>query len=338
MPLVAHSDLPTYGRLHQSGCEILAPGGSACLKSPQVRVGLLNMMPDAALAVTERQFIGLVGRNKQNALFHIHVFSLPYLPRSPGARAYIERYYTSFAEVRRIGLDALIITGANVSNPALEIEPFWRPLQEVIDWAADGVSSILCSCLATHALLKHLHGIGRHRLPRKLWGVYGHRVRIREHPLLAGIQTGFHVPHSRFNEVRSDEIESAGLTVLADSDVAGVHLAVSADQSGIVYFQGHPEYDVNSLLKEYKREVSRFLRGEIDMQPPFPENYFTGQAQCILDSYVTQAVEAGKKGRPIPSFPEEELAPLLANSWGEASQSVFNNWLRMICRMARSGR
>ena len=217
--------------------------------APEIRIGLLNMMPDAALAAAELQFMRLIGRSTLNARFFTHVFSLPYLRRSPAARAYIERHYTTFAEVRKTGLDALIITGANVSNPTLEIEPFWRPLQEVIDWAADAVSSTLCSCLATHALLKHLHGIDRHRLPRKLWGVYSHRARDRRHPLLQGIESDFPVPHSRFNDVRADEIEAAGLSVLADSETAGVHLAVSADQRGIVFFQGHPEYQAITLLK-----------------------------------------------------------------------------------------
>lgn len=338
MPLVAHTDLPTFGRLRQSGCEILAPGRGVRPAAPEIHVGLLNMMPDAALAVTERQFMGLVGRSTQNAHFHIHVFSLPYLARSAATQAYIDRYYTSFAEVRRAGLHALIISGANVSNPALEIEPFWRPLQEVIEWATESVASILCSCLATHALLKHLHGIDRHRLPRKLWGVYSHGARNGTHPLLEGIEGEFHVPHSRFNEVRRDEIEAAGLSVLAESDDAGVHLAVSADQSGIVYFQGHPEYDERSLLKEYKRELSRFLNGEIGSQPPYPENYLSARAQGLLEPYLAQAIDARDRGGPIPSFPEEKLAPHLESSWGDAGQVVFNNWLGLVERMARSGR
>ena len=183
MPLVAHTDLPTYDRLRRSGCEILAPGGAAHAAAPEIHVGLLNMMPDAALAVTERQFMGLVGRSERNARFSTSTF-FPFRTclAAPARRRISIRYYTSFAEVRRRGLHALIITGANVSNPALEIEPFWRPLQDVIDWAAHSVSSILCSCLATHALLKQLHGIDRHRLPRKMWGVYGHRVRDRQPP------------------------------------------------------------------------------------------------------------------------------------------------------------
>ena len=337
MPLVTHTSLPTYEKLRRSGCEVLAPEDGARSSAPEIRIGLLNMMPDAALAAVELQFMRLIGRSTLDARFFTHVFSLPYLRRSPAARAYIERHYETFAEVRRTGLDALIITGANVSNPTLEIEPFWRPLQEVIDWAGDAVSSTLCSCLATHALLKHLHGIDRHRLPRKLWGVYSHRARDRRHPLLKGIESDFPVPHSRFNDVRADEIEAAGLSVLADSETAGVHLAVSADQRGIVFFQGHPEYQAITLLKEYKREVLRYLNREIDARPPFPENYFSVPARHMLNRHVAQALEARDGGGPIPRFPEDELAPGLENRWADAGQVVFNNWLGIVERMARPG-
>ena len=94
-----------------------------------------------------------------------------------------------------------------------------------------------------------------------------------------GINTRFDVPHSRWNEVTHDELTAAGLRVLVDSDEAGVHMAVSPDQFRIVYFQGHPEYDYNSLLKEYKREVSRYLDDEVDAAPPDPEHYFSTQAR-----------------------------------------------------------
>ena len=330
MPLVAHTDLPTYDRLRRSGCEILAPDSGAFSAAPEIHLGLLNMMPDAALTVTERQFMGLVGTSTQEARFHVHVFSLPYLPRGAQAQGYIERHYSRFAEIRERGLDALIITGANVSNPALEIEPFWRPLQDVIGWAVDAVSSILCSCLATHALLKQRYGIDRHPLPRKLWGVYRHRVRQPDHPLLNGVGTVFNVPHSRFNEVRADEIRAAGLSVLAESDTAGVHLAVSSDLCGMVFLQGHPEYDATSLLKEYKREAGRFLKQEIESLPPYPENYFPPAARPLLDRHRAQATEARAKGGAVPSFPEEEITPLVENNWGEAGRKVFHNWLQSI--------
>jgi homoserine O-succinyltransferase/O-acetyltransferase len=168
---------------------------------------------------------------------------LPGLPREDDALAYIERYYSRFEDLREQGLDALIITGANVANPALDQEPFWDPLMEVVDWARSHVASTLCSCLATHAMLKHLL---RHRAPTPAGKALG---RLQPppvgagHPLLRDINTRFDVPHSRYNDISRAQLEAAGLTVLAESADGGVHMAVSPDQFRLIYFQGHPEYD-----------------------------------------------------------------------------------------------
>src|SRR5690606_33306160 len=142
-----------------------------------------NMMPDAALEATERQFIRLVGNCNRIAQFYVYPFSLPGLPRGSDAQDYIEQNYCRFETLQQEGLDALIITGANVVNPDLSQEAFWKPLTEVMDWAEENVSSVLCSCLATHDILKYRHGIDRQPLPEKQLGVYMHRVSHSHHQL-----------------------------------------------------------------------------------------------------------------------------------------------------------
>ena len=338
MPLVAHTNLPTFDRLRQGGYDILTLDRAMSQDIRELHIGLLNMMPDAALTVTEQQYMRLVGNCNQIVQFYIHPFSVPGLPRSAEAAAYIDTYYAAFEELREAGLDALIISGANVTQPSLELEPFWTPLKEVIEWAADNVTSILCSCLATHALVKQLYQIDRHQLPRKQWGVYSHRVRNRAHPLLQGINTRFDVPHSRWNEVTQDELTGAGLRVLVDSDEAGVHMAVSPDQFRIVYFQGHPEYDYNSLLKEYKRETLRYLNDEIDDSPPNPENYFSAKAADLAASHLRRADLAKAHGKPLPDFPEAAFEPHLDNTWGDTGKAIFNNWLGLVYRLTHPDR
>jgi homoserine O-succinyltransferase len=184
MPLVAHNELPTFARLQERGQEVLSLDRARGQDIRELHIGLLNMMPDAALAATEQQFIRLVGGSNQIAQFYVYPFSLPSLNRSTAAVEHINKYYADFAELQRSGLDALIISGANVANPSLDQEPFWEPLLEVVQWAKDNVASILCSCLASHALVKAGHGIDRRRLPRKQWGVYSHRLSAPGHPLL----------------------------------------------------------------------------------------------------------------------------------------------------------
>lgn len=338
MPLVAHTQLPTYEVLRTQGHDVLSLDRALTQDIREIHVGLLNMMPDAALHITEQQYMHLVGNCNQIVQFYIHPFTVPGLPRSPDVQAYIDTYYDSFDRLRAEGLDALIVTGANVTNPGLEFEPFWEPLQEVLAWASRHLASILCSCLATHALLQLQHGIERRRLPRKQWGVFRHRVRDRSHPLLHDINTRFDMPHSRWNEVTAEQLEAAGLHILVDSEEAGVQLAVSPDHFRFVYFQGHPEYFRVSLLKEYKREVIRFLNGELDAPPPQPENYFGPEAAQLDKRYLIEALAARERGEPLPPFPEEEIDPYLDNTWGDTGKALFNNWLGLVYQLTDTDR
>lgn len=338
MPLVEHLELPTFSHLREQGHEVLALDRAVHQDIRELHIGFLNMMPDAALVATERQFIRLVGNCNRIAQFYVYPFSLPGLPRSLETLEYIERYYCKFDELQNQGLDALIITGANVVNPSLEQEPFWEPLMDVVRWADGNVASTLCSCLATHALLKYRHGIERQPLAGKRWGVYSHRTSFAGHPLLRDINTRFDVPHSRYNEISRQQLENAGLTVLAESETGGVHMAVSADQFRMIYFQGHPEYDKNSLLKEFKREVLRYLNGELQKSPPSPEHYFCARAEKTVEEFVKQARLAKANGQPIPGLLEEELEAMLDNTWGDTAKALVNNWLGLVYKVTNLDR
>ena len=333
MPLVAHSPLPTFDRLRQQGQEVLSLDHALHQDIRELHIGLLNMMPDAALTVTEQQFMRLLGSSNQIAQFYVYPFSIPGLPRGEEMQACIDKYYANFDQLKQEGLDAVVITGANVANPTLEQEPFWQPLQEVIAWATENVTSVLCSCLATHALVKQLYGVKRQRLPAKKWGVYPHRITQKAHPLLRHINTRFDVVHSRYNGITRAQLEAAGLAILAEGEEGGVHMAVSPDQFRIVYFQGHPEYDYNSLLKEYKREVLRFIEGEIDEYPPHPENYFPPEAADIADEYEAIVVASQEANTPIPPFPEAAIDRYLDNTWGDTGKALFNNWLGLVYQL-----
>jgi homoserine O-succinyltransferase len=337
MPIVQHTALPTFDDLRRHGHTVLTADEAMQQDIRALHVGLLNMMPDAAFQVAEQQFMRLLGSSNHIAQFFVHCFTVPGLPRGQDTQAYIDRYYEDIATIYHDGLDALIVTGANVANPRLELEPFYEPLTEVIGWAYDRVTSVLCSCLSTHALMKYLHGIDRVPLPRKQWGVYSHRVVAPEHPLLREINTRFDVPHSRYNAITPEHFRNAGLQVLIESREAGVHAAVSADGLRRVYFQGHPEYGANSLLKEYKREVLRHFNGERDL-PPFPEHYIADEAAAIIGEYLDAAQAAQTAGRELPHFPEEAVAPYLDNTWGDTARAIFDNWLGLVYQLTNLDR
>jgi len=338
MPLVAHTSLPTFDRLRRDGETVVSRDTALHQDIRELHIGLLNMMPDAALAATERQFYRLIGESNAIAQFYMHPFTLAELRRSQDAESHIRQYYETFDQIRDQGLDALIITGANVTQPDLSLEPFWKPLIKVIDWAYENVTSTLCSCLATHAVLQFRYGQKRRPLGFKRWGVYPHRVTDRKHPLVSDVNTRFDVPHSRFNQVDRGQFEAAGLHVLAESEEAGVHLAVSADGFRLVFFQGHPEYDTVSLLKEYKREVVRYSKGERTDYPPLLDNYFPLRTQAILLEHRERALAAHVRGEVIPEFPETLVAASLDNTWHDTAEAVIDNWVGQVYRITNVDR
>jgi homoserine O-succinyltransferase len=338
MPLVASSDLPTFEALRRGG-ETVVPRDVALKQDiRELHIGLLNMMPDSAIAATERQFFRLIGQANQIAQFYIHPFSFRELNRGAEAAAHVAKYYESFDAIREQGLDALIITGAKPPRDDLSEEPFWKPLIKVIDWAHANVTSTLCSCLASHAVLQFRYGQKRRPLGFKRWGVYSHRVVDRRHPLVGDVNTRFDVPHSRFFDISRAQFEQANLPILVESDVAGVHLAVSPDGFRIVFNQGHPEYDTVSLLKEYKREVVRYEQDERDDYPPPVENYFPLDARAILEEHQYRVIAAKSSGEPIPEIPESLIAPTLDNTWHDTAEAVINNWIGKVYQLTNIDR
>lgn len=338
MPLVSHNALPTFDRLRAEGQLVLETGRAMHQHIRELHIGLLNMMPDAALEPTERQFFRLVGESNPIAQFYMHPFTLKEQVRGERAADHIAKYYQSFEEIQSEGLDALIITGANPTHPNLSDEPFWKPLRKVVEWAEQNVTSTFCSCLATHAVLEMVHGQKRRPLGFKRWGVFPHYVVDTHHPLVNDVNTHFDVPHSRFNDISRDQFLEAGLHILVESDEAGVHLAVSRDRIRWVYCQGHPEYDTISLLKEYKREVMSFMVGGRADYPRFPDNFFSPLVTAILNEYRIRLLEAMTNGLERPAFPDQLIIKLLNNTWHDTAEGILANWIGTVYQITHKDR
>jgi len=153
MPLIAHSNLPSFSRLKDEGETILSKDRANNQVIRELHIGLLNMMPDAALEATERQFFRLVGHSNQIAQFYLHPFTLESIKRGKKANQHIKQHYQTFADIKAQGLDALLITGAYVEQADLQKAAFYEALKEVVDWSYDHITSTLCSCLSTHVVL-----------------------------------------------------------------------------------------------------------------------------------------------------------------------------------------
>lgn len=338
MPLVSSSELPSFKRLSDEGKTVISRDAAERQDIRELHIGLLNMMPDAALEATERQFFRLVGDSNPIAQLYMHPFTLKELKREGKGLAHVEEYYEQFEDIKKMGLDCLIITGANVVGPNLADQPFWKPLIEVVDWAYENVTSTLCSCLATHAVMEFRYNQKRQPLGYKRWGSYPHCVKNSQHPLVYDVNTRFDVPHSRFNEVSRKQFDDACVEVLVESKEAGVHLAVSEDLFRLVLFQGHPEYDRISLLKEYKREVTLYATGKKKEYPPFPDNYLSIAAEAILDEYRERLDSAMDSGATLPHMPEELIASEVDNTWHDTAKSVIGNWIGHVYQLTHLDR
>lgn len=323
MPLIKNSNLPTFDKLEQEGRLVLTKDRASHQDIREMHIGLLNMMPDAALQATERQFFRLVGESNQIAQFHMHPFTLPEIKRSDETQAYIDRHYDCFEDLKTEGLDALIITGANVEDPALENNAFWEPLQAVMDWSWNHVTSTMTACLATHAFMQFRYNEKRQPLPQKRFGIYKSRVRERSHPIVQGMNTVFDVPHSRHNDISWEQFERAGMRILVNSHAGGVHLATSPDGLRVICMQGHQEYDTVSLLKEYRRDYEALLKGERDSAPYLPYHYFSTEALELLQKYHADAKDRGSQ----TPFPEEKIGVLVENTWRDSGRSIIANWV-----------
>ncbi len=323
MPIVKASNLPTYDRLIKEGRPIMPSDRAITQDIRELHIGFCNLMPDAALEATERQWFRLIGESNRVAQIYVHPFSLPVFDRSIESRNHIEKHYEQFEKLQEEGLDALIVTGANEeTNPHVSDVSTWGPLKELLEWSYENVTSTICSCLASHALMTYYHGQKPGWRETKKWGVFSHKVTDRLHPLIRGMNTKLDVPHSRFSEITRAQYDAAGMTTLIETDTQDVHMAVSKDGFRQICFQGHPEYDTASLMKEYKRDVGWYQTGQMENYPPFPANYFSAQVQEILNRHKAKLLNGENA-----DFPEDEITPLLDNTWADSARSTISSWI-----------
>jgi homoserine O-succinyltransferase len=295
-------------------------------------IGLINNMPDSALQATERQFLDLLRAAAGGNRIHFHCFSLPSISRSPLAKSRIDKQYADIADLGRLHIDGLIVTGAEPNAATLPEEPFWRDLTDIIAWAETNTCSTIWSCLAAHAAVLHLDGIERQRLPEKCSGVYG-CAKVADHWLTEGAPSPLKIAHSRLNALRESDLIARGYQLLTHSREAGVDIFAKELRSQFIFFQGHPEYDALSLQREYLRDITRYLAGERDTYPAFPAGYFDVETERKLASFQKRA--SAERRLPLSvELPHLTLRQDIAA--GSAATAIFGNWLGYLSDHARA--
>ncbi len=293
------------------------------------KIALINNMPDAALEDTELQFFELLETAALEFPVHVELYSLPGLPRGDRAAEHLHKFYSSTNELLDRKFDGAIITGTEPRQADLRNEPYWSSLTNIFDWAERSTTSTVLSCLAAHAGVLYSDGITRQPLSDKQFGVFEFET-ASNHQLTRGFGDLVRFPHSRWNEVRGDALTSCGYTVLTQSLEAGVDMFVKKKRTSLfVHFQGHPEYGARTLMKEYRRDIRRFLRQERSTYPSMPQGYFDVLAEKLLDDFRKNALSDLREDLML-SFPEEALTATLRNVWQLSATSVYQNWLQYI--------
>ena len=291
-----------------------------------IEIGLVNNMPDAALDATERQFVELIRAATTDVVVRLRLYALPGVPRGERGRQETASRYRDVSELWDSHLDGLVVTGTEPRAADLRNEPYWPMLAKLVDWARDNTASAIWSGLAAHAAVLHSDGIERRPLAQKQFGVFDCRVG-RAHPLINGTGTRLRVPHSRYNDLPEPALASAGYRVVTRSAAAGVDAFVRAERNSMfVFFQGHPEYEGDTLLREYRRDVGRFLRGEREHYPAAPEGYFDDAAAAAADAFRAQAQADPREGI-LADFPMRVLEAGIEGAWHRPAVRIYENWL-----------
>ena len=264
MPIKVQNALPAKEILENENIFVMDENRAMHQDIRPLQVCILNLMP--VKQDTELQLL----RALSNTPLHVEVTFMKmnsHISLNTPIQ-HLNRFYNTFDELKERKFDGMIITGAPVEQIPFEEVDYWAELCEIMDWAKTHVTSTFHICWGAQVGLYYHYGLKKVLLPKKLFGVYRHKVMNRKNPLVRGFDDYFLIPHSRHTAVLSEDIHQCKeLTVLAESDEAGVLLCMSEGGKGI-YVMGHPEYDRYTLHKEYVRDKEKGLPIEV------PKNYY----------------------------------------------------------------
>lgn len=289
MPIRISKDLPAFKILEDENIFVMSEDRAMHQDIRPLEIAILNLMPKKI--ITETQLLRLIG----NTPLQVNVSLLqPETHKSKNtSKEHLSAFYTNFSEIKHRKFDGLIITGAPVEQLSFEEVNYWEELKEILDWSTTNVYSTLCICWAAQAALYHFHGIKKYPLVKKLVGVYPHLVLKSFVKLFKGFDDMFYAPHSRYTEVRKEDIiNHKDLELLASSEEAGAFI-VSYKKGKQLFVTGHVEYDAFTLKDEYLRDKKKGIKTEI------PKNY----------------------------FPNDDITQKPLVMWRSHANLLFSNWL-----------
>jgi homoserine O-succinyltransferase len=291
-------------------------------------IGLLNNMAGTAFKATERQFISLLDSASEGIPVRVSFYTLPGLSDAESGGHHFASHYASAESLFDTQLDGLIVTGREPKMADLRDEPYWDSFTRVLEWARANTRSTVWSCLAAHAAILHMDGIGRRKSDEKNFGVF-ECMQVCDHPITQNLAPYFHVPHSRWNGVAQQDLTAHGYSVLSRVCGNGVDTFIKQQQSLFVFFQGHLEYEPDTLMREYRRDVGRFVKGQTDAYPLLPSGYFDPDTEQILNSLKDKAssFRGSELLAEVAAAAEQNAA---RETWRVTAARIYRNWLGCI--------
>jgi homoserine O-succinyltransferase len=294
------------------------------------RCALVNNMPDAAFGATERQFVGLLEAGSGCETVELSRYTMAGIPRGERVRDRIAASYRALDDIISDPPDLLVLTGSNPIESRIEDEPYWADLHGLLKWGSENVPAMVLSCLSAHAGLAVFDGLERTTLPAKCTGVFAQEVNPA-HPLAARLHSPVLLPHSRLNTVPVDAVLDAGYAVLLQSEEVGWSVATkTVGRSDVVLVQSHPEYDPTSLVREYARDVRRYVGHERDELPCLPTDCVIGTDWERLRLLHTRVIGGERDPSLVAAFPFDEVGARAPWPWRGAALRLYANLLATI--------
>jgi homoserine O-succinyltransferase len=309
---------------------VLGLGAVSAAAERPVRCALVNNMPDAAFGATERQFMGLLdaGSGSQRVVVTRH--TLAGVPRGEQIGARIAAEYRPLEELSSDPPDLLVVTGANPIKARIFDEPYWSDLCGLLRWGSQHVAAMVLSCLSAHAALAVFDGVERSTLPAKCTGVFAQQP-DPTHPLAAGLPSPVVLPHSRLNTVPVEAVAAAGYAVALQSKEVGWSVVTkTVGRCEVVLVQAHPEYDPSSLLREYLRDVRRYVGHERDELPCLPRDCLAGPDWQRLRRLHERVLGGERDPALVAAFPFEQVSAHAPWPWRGAARRLYANLLGTI--------
>ena len=298
-------------------------------------IGLVNNASDRALHATEAQFIRVLQAASGGFDLTFRLFTTPQIARFTPPLDRSGKAYADIGDLLGSQLDALIVTGMEPQAKTLPDEPVWDNITRLVDWAADNSVPVIWSCLAAHAAVLYLDGISRVRLPGKLSGIFGCDVLPSGHMLTSELPSRWSSPHSRYHDLSRAALVASDYQILSWSDEAGVDVFLKQQETTSLFFQGHPEYDADTVARQYARDVRRYLVGENNEYPLIPRHIFDPSTEAALADARDRASRSDGGLHDFAAVVSLIRGAATNSPWEQPAIALYANWLKLVAQQRR---